>query len=94
MKVLNWDLRPPTVYDFVRTFCALLVPGAGGGAPNDQLSEQQQQQQPLKPVVAVTLQAKEEKEKELERLRFGAEDIADLASFGAFFFQYYFPSFS
>ncbi|CAM9112351.1 unnamed protein product, partial [Ectocarpus sp. 13 AM-2016] len=35
LKVLNWDLRPVTVYDFVRAFCAILLSasrGGGGGA--------------------------------------------------------------
>lgn len=67
-----------TVYDFVRAFCALLVQGegsshaaaaspGGGGGVS----------------VSVSLQAREEKKEELERLRVWAEDIADLASFGA-----------
>lgn len=86
--MLNWDLRPVTVYDFVRAFCALLVPGArskssaaAAAAAGTPLSQPQP-----RPSVGVTLQAKENKEKELERLRIGAEDVADLASFGAFFF--------
>ncbi|CAB1119525.1 unnamed protein product [Ectocarpus sp. CCAP 1310/34] len=81
--VLNWDLRPVTVYDFVRAFCALLVQGEGsshaaaastsgvGGAS-----------------VSVSLQAREEKKEELERLGVWAEDIADLASFDVRFVNF------
>ena len=92
-QVLNWDLRPVTVYDFVRAFCALLIPGAGSMASSASASASAapgtcrgHSEPNAKPSVAVgaavTLQAKEDKEKELERLRKGAEDIADLASFG------------
>ncbi|CAN0299215.1 unnamed protein product [Ectocarpus sp. 12 AP-2014] len=83
LKVLNWDLRPGTVYDFVRAFCALLVQGegsshaaaasaSGGGGAS----------------VSVSLQAREEKKEELERLCVWAEDIADLASFDVRFVNF------
>ncbi|CAM9876847.1 unnamed protein product, partial [Ectocarpus sp. 6 AP-2014] len=83
LKVLNWDLRPVTVYDFVRAFCALLVQGeasshaaaasaSGGGGVS----------------VSVSLQAREEKKEELERLRVWAEDIAALASFDVRFVDF------
>lgn len=75
--MLNWDLRPVTVYDFVRAFCNLLLPGGESSGASGSSSAGTGSSG-----VAVTLQSKEEKEKELERLRVGAEDIADLASFG------------
>lgn len=67
------------MYDFVRAFCALLVQGEGSShaaaasASGGGVSVR----------VSVSLEAREEKKKELERLRVWAEDIADLASFGA-----------
>lgn len=64
-QVLKWDLRPATVYDFVRAFCALLPSAPSTGAP-------------------VTLSSKEDKEDELEQLRVGAEEIADLSASGAY----------
>lgn len=89
-----------TVYDFVRAFCALLIPGAGSMASSASASAsaapgtfQSHSEPNAKPSVAVgaavTLQAKEDKEKELERLRIGAEDIADLASFGTLILSLY-----
>ncbi|CAM9101675.1 unnamed protein product [Scytosiphon promiscuus] len=83
LKVLNWDLRPVTVYDFVRAFCNLLLPGGAGGDANAVASSGS-----FGGGAAVTLQCKEEKEKELDRLRVGAEDIADLASFDVCFVDF------
>ncbi|CAN0453174.1 unnamed protein product, partial [Hapterophycus canaliculatus] len=85
LEVLNWDLRPVTVYDFVRAFCNLLLPGGVVREPSSPSGPSSAAAATAAASgsfgVAVTLQSKEEKEKELDRLRVGAEDIADLASF-------------
>lgn len=61
-QVLNWDLRPVTIYDFVRAFCDLIPPASG----------------------TPTSLGTRRDESEVDELRVGAEEIADLSTCGKY----------